>query len=169
MTSKALAPFALIALCSIGCAGGPTMRPAKGGAVNAGPGSVEAERRRLAGTWVLSSYTLFDEAGKATKLAGSARLTYEEFGNLTMTGEVHDNSGARPEASALLNYNGRIVIDPDLHEFRMLDLTGTGDIPHQIDLAAARQYQIQGDRLEITVKSAAGRTVAVVSWTRSKA
>ena len=165
--TPAVVAVTVLTVLAGGCAGGPRQRPVKLGPVDSGAGSVEAARRQLQGTWSLLSYELYNAAGVATRVDASAQLTSDEYGNLTVQGQAKDPNARTPNAEAFLNYNGRAVVDPGKHELRLLDVSGAGNASAEtINIDAVRQYQIQGDRLQVTQKDAAGRTIARATWKR---
>ena len=66
------------------CPSAPRVRPVKAGDVDTGPGSLESVRRQLQGTWELVGAVVFDASGKATPRKAEGRLTYDEYGKLTI-------------------------------------------------------------------------------------
>ena len=93
-----------------GCAATPSRRPLKTTAINTGEGSPEAVRKQLEGTWSLTSFSVFDTAGKPTVVDASGRLAYDAYGNLDLSGKINDPAAAGGSASAL-NFKGRAVVD----------------------------------------------------------
>src|SRR4029453_14585270 len=92
------------------CAETPTSTPvktraAKGGSVDAGPSSMEAERRRLQGAWELTSPQVFSPTGEPRAADATGRLEYDEYGNLTMRGTVR---GGPDIDNSALNITGRV-------------------------------------------------------------
>lgn len=161
--------IALAAAVLNGCAAAPRERPIKMGDVDTGKGSVEAERRRLMGTWSLISYDMIGANGAKTHVPGQAQLTYDEFGNLKVVGEVNDPKIQGSRAESMLSYSGRAVIDADKHEMRLLDMkTGTSNTTDAdvVQPEAVRHYEFHDSQLDITLKDAAGQTVGVTSWKR---
>jgi hypothetical protein len=160
----------MAAASAAGCAAAPRQRPIKMGDVDTGKGSLEAERRRLLGTWSLLSYDMIGANGAKTHVAGQAQLTYDEFGNLKVVGEVNDPKIEGSHAESMLSYSGRAVIDPDKHEMRLLDMkTGTSNTTDTeiVQPDAVRHYEFHdNNQLEITLKDEAGKTVGVTSWKR---
>ncbi len=87
-----------------GCAAAPRQRPIPVGPVDTGAGSLEAVRRQLSGTWELVSFEAFTGRGQSSRVPASGRLTYDEFGNLTVQGQLDDDDGRG--RTTLLNMSG---------------------------------------------------------------
>jgi hypothetical protein len=163
--------FALVvsALLSA-CAPAPIYKPIKGGPVDTGSGSLEAVRRQLQGSWALTSYEIYS-GGKRRRLPAAARLSYDEFGNLTMDGEIARSGAAQDQRPLLLNYSGRAVLDIQNHELRLLDLVPSGDaLPRSVaDATSAtnvRRFDVRGDVLTLTIIAADGKPAAASAWKR---
>jgi len=157
---------ALLALC-YGCAPAPIYKPIKVGDVDTGANSVEAVRRQLQGTWTLDNYYVY-EGTRRRRLDATAELTYDEFGNLKMQGQLK-NPGAATAQPVLLNFSGRAVIDVATQQLRMLNVNSTGDeipasIATQVDPASVRKYEFQGSELWLTISGADGKPTAASSW-----
>jgi len=75
-----------------------------------------------------------------------------------------------PEAQAMLRYSGRIAIDTQKQELRLLGMEGTADPSLQTSVGAqlARRYQIDNDKLTLTFVDAQGKTTGRASWQRVK-
>lgn len=143
-----------------GCAGAPRQRPVKVGSVDTGPNSLEAARRQLEGTWDLVSLQVVTTDGQTVTRPAGGRLTYDAFGNMSMEGTGAD--------AALIAFTGRAVIDPVKREFRLADLEGAGALPSQASPDKVRSYEFDGPFLKTSVKDAAGRVTAVITWRRSQ-
>jgi hypothetical protein len=152
-----------------GCQGGPSQRPVKMGPVDTGLGSVEAVRRQLKGTWELVSLDVFSPSGEKSAAQASGRLTYDEFGNLKMTGTVTGSATMDPSA---LNLSGRVAIDPDAHTLRITSVTATSTddkrVDPKLDAAHVRYYSFTNDLLTTTIKNAAGAVTASATWKRAQ-
>src|SRR2546423_119338 len=149
------------------CASPPVQKPMKGGPVDIGAGSLEAVRRQLEGTWTLTSYEVYRD-GKRQRVPASAHLSYDNFGNLTMTGELA-RPGAGETRPVLLNYSGRAVLDVATRELRLLGMVQSGDaVPSSVVEATSpenvRHYDIRGDVLTLTVLSGKGKPTAASAW-----
>ena len=64
-SSKRVIATVAAVVIGTGCAAAPRERPIKGGDVDTGPGSVEAVRRQLEGTWDLVSLAVTPKGGAA--------------------------------------------------------------------------------------------------------
>ena len=158
-----------VSLLGVACAGAPSQRPIFTGPVDTGPGSVEAVRQQLSGTWTLVSYETFNEVGEAVVMPASGRLTYDQFGNLTVQGRIERAAATvAGVAGELLNVTGRVAIDTAQKRFLIRDLESNVDFD-EAELAAAssenfRYYEFVENRLILTVKNAAGDATARLTW-----
>jgi hypothetical protein len=153
-------------LATAACAPAPINRPIKVGDVNTGPGSPEAVRRQLAGRWHLTSLTIFSATGQPTTVPADAELTYDEFGNLAIRGQLK-NPGAG-EAPPILHQNGRAVIDTTRKQLRLVD-TGSDainppDVSDAISYDHVRLYEFSGNDLLLTTIDANGKKTATAKW-----
>jgi hypothetical protein len=150
-----------------GCEAAPRSRPVKMGPVDTGLDSVEAARRQLKGTWELVSLDVFSPTGEKTTAQATGKLTYDEFGNLAMTGTVTGSAQIDPSA---LNLTGRVAIDPDAHTLRITSVSAasTDDkrVDPKLDASNVRYYAFSGDLLTTTLKNAAGAITATATWKR---
>jgi hypothetical protein len=151
-----------------GCTSAPRKRPVKMGAVDTGPGSLEAVRRQLEGSWELVSLEAIDPTGKATPRKAAGRLTYDAYGNLGITGRLQDTDEPQTSVSGLLAYTGRAVIDAPKSRLVLMDvqsrLPSSAEIPAEVSADKVRYYVIQGNMLTLTVKDAAGATTGRTTW-----
>jgi hypothetical protein len=155
------------------CAAAPRERPIELGPVDTGPGSVEHARRTLEGTWNLERFDVMDTSGRLVPVKAQAVLVYDAYGNLRVTGGLQEPMpGASPfQPRAMLDYSGRMVIDPDRSEFRLQD--PEGKTPVDPDLAEAigqqrvRHYEIIGDQLTISYLNSDGGIVATTTFRRA--
>jgi hypothetical protein len=150
------------------CPSAPRVRPVKAGDVNTGPGSLESVRRQLQGTWELVEAVVFDASGKATPRKAEGRLTYDEYGNLTIGAKLADSTQPETSVSGLLAYSGRAVIDPAKSQLVLMDLKSrlpSGEpIPTEVSPDKVRDYVIQGSTLTLTSKDASGAATARTTW-----
>jgi hypothetical protein len=149
-----------------GCKAAPRGRVLKTEPVTSGAGTVEAERRRLEGAWELVMLETIDAAGAATRVDASGRMTFDAYGNVKTTGSV--KQGSSP-ASTLLSYEGRVVIDPDKKEWRLLDAElapGASPAPAAVAADKVRSYELVDDQLKLSLRDTAGRVTARVTWKR---
>ena len=158
-----------VALTGVGCAAAPRTRPVKGAEVDAGPGSVEYDRRQLQGTWRLDTYTVY-EGPTHRRVPAAAQLTYDEFGNLSITGTIKDNEGADAAQRLLIDVSGRAVIDAKKKELRLVALDGAADLPldvqRRVDFNETRRYAVKPTSLMLTVVGETGNTLATTEWTK---
>lgn len=160
--------------CLSSCAPAPIYRPIKGGDVDTGAGSLESVREQLKGTWALVGYEVYDN-GKPRRLPAQAEMTYDEFGNLKMHGQLKREAGATADAPPplLLNYSGRAVIDVKSHQLRLLDVNENkeplpGAIADAVTPENVRRYDLKADTLALTVFDAKGQPTASSSWKRQQ-
>jgi hypothetical protein len=152
----------LVSLVS-GCSGAPRKNPVRLGAVDAGPGSLEAVRRQLQGKWELVAVETFDAAGTSTTHRGDGLLTFDEFGTVTATGRLDD----APDAGNLVTFSGRAVIDTARHLIVLVPPTGTAGEHHAAAVPdPARQYLLQGSVLTLTVQDPGGHPRVRTTWHR---
>jgi len=158
----------LTALVSLpACEKRARLRPVEMGPVNTGPGTLEAVRKQLEGTWHLVSAEIIGADGTARAVKGQALLTCDAYGNLTVKGSYEEPSlGA--DAAAAINFTGRVAIDVQKHELHLLDLRQSdGDfqnLPPEMVASRTRQYEFVGDTLKMTIRSAKGAVTAVNIW-----
>ena len=157
----------MAALLTAGCAATPSRRPLKTTAINTGEGTPEAVRRQLEGTWSLASFSIFDDAGKATVVQASGRLAYDSYGNLDLSGHITDPAAAGGSASAL-NFKGRAVVDPGASRIVLADVAGNVDpsvVPKNMGIDKVRYYTFEGDTLSLETRDGT-RVLARTVWKR---
>jgi hypothetical protein len=154
-------------LCvATGCQGAPRGRVLRTEPIAKGAGTVEAERRLLQGTWELVSLETLDAAGAARRLDAAGRMTFDDYGNVKTNGTITQGPSA---AQTLLSYVGRVVIDPEKKEWRLLDMQSapeTAAAPAAVDADKVRGYELVGDQLKMSLRDASGRVTARVTWKR---
>jgi hypothetical protein len=164
-----MVPVAVLSAVAACATSRPRQRPIEGGAVSAGPGSLEAVRRQLEGTWTLVSADVVSPAGERLTVRATAVLTYDAYGNFAMKGEL-DNPAATAEQKAALNFTGRAVIDTQRQVLRLLDVQQSeGEFMKlPADMAAQRErtFAFAGELLTLTIKDPKGRVTAVNTWRR---
>ena len=147
------------------CPSAPRVRPVKAGDVNTGPGSLESVRRQLQGTWELVEAVVFDASGKATPRKAEGRLTYDEYGNLTI--DAHTTDPAAPPAAreaSLLAFKGRAVLDVVKHELKLMDMTGNVNPDEVLSPERRRRYEINAELMTLSSFDASGRVTAIATW-----
>ena len=149
------------------CTAAPRVRPVEMGDVDTGTNSVEAVRRQLKGSWELTALEVVSPTGETTAAQASGTLRYDEFGNLAMRGTVTGTSTLDP---SMLNLTGRVAIDPGKKTIRITEVeSASADarrVDPQLDARHTRYYEFVGDLLKTTVKTADGKTTAIVTWKR---
>jgi hypothetical protein len=156
-----------VPLALSGCAPSPRTRPLQLGAPNQGPGSVTEVRRQLQGAWDLVEFDRVDGSGKASPFTAKGRLTFDDYGNLTIQGVVSGTGSAESDAAAgqSLAFNARVVIDPATSTLRVADVRGNeAAVPAAISPDKVRYYQFADNLLKITIKDAAGKPTTITTW-----
>jgi hypothetical protein len=155
------------AFSASGCVQPNSVRAGRMGAPNTGPGSTTAERKALEGSWTLVSLEMVDEQGARRPVKASGQLSYDAYSNMTVKGVIED-----PEARApiVLNFEGRIFIDPVKHEFYPADLKTDRPVePSEIKNISpdkVRRYELTADSFVVTYLDAASKPTAVARWKR---
>jgi hypothetical protein len=140
------------------------------GPVDTGSESVESARRQLQGIWDLVSLETFPApGGAAVPVKAKAVLSYDEYGNLHVTGQVLESAGGDRVPAGLLQYSGRAVIDARKQQLQLMSVRGpdpTGALPDEVAFDRVRQYSIDGDRLSISTIDAQSGITATAVWKR---
>lgn len=164
-----------VALTVPACKSAPSQKPFGGGDVNTGPGSVEFVRRQLMGTWRLQRFEAADAAGQLRVVKADATLEYDQFGNMKVEGSLLEPLPGQqqpPSAAdqAMLHYSGRIAIDTQKQELRLLNQQGTADpsLQNSVGPQLARRYQIDNDKLTLTFVDAQGKATGRATFQRAK-
>jgi hypothetical protein len=135
------------------------VRPIKVGTVDTGPQSLEAARRQLEGTWELAALT---SGPGAAPLKASGRMTYDAYGNMSVKGTIE---GVSSSAAALLDYQGRAVIDAAKQQLRLVgDAAPGAATPAEMSADKLRQFAFEGDLLKISTIDASGAIIATATW-----
>ena len=147
------------------CQKAPRVRPVKMGDVDTGGDSVEGVRRRLKGTWEVVTLDVFTADGQKHPAQAKGTLTYDEFGNMAIKGQI---LGGDQVEKADLDLSGRVTIDPVKHILRFGGITAeTPDqrrLDPKLDLNNVRFYEFDGELLKTTTKNAGGATTATITW-----
>ena len=154
-------------LATAGCKAAPGQRVLKTEPIAEGPGTLESERRRLEGTWELVKLETYDAAGSPQTLDATGRMTFDAFGNVRTTGTAKQGSAA---ATELLGYTGKVVIDPQKKEWRLVDVEkdpGSTSLPAAVGADKLRVYEFVDDMLKLSLRDATGRVTASVTWRRT--
>jgi hypothetical protein len=154
-----------------GCQAAPRQKPIKLGAVDKGPGSMEYERRQLEGRWALQRAEIIDASGQSTELKAKGRFELDAYGNLSVHAQLDESApSAKPAPPELLEYSGRIVIDADKREFRLVapDVKApmSATTKQRLDPKQVRRYRIEGDQLTVSLIGADGKPTATTVFRR---
>jgi hypothetical protein len=151
------------------CSAAPRQRPIELGPVDTGAGSLEAARRQLQGEWGLVGLETIGPSGESTAVAATAVLTYDEYGNFTITGRVEDQRVTRVELDRLLVFKGRAVVDPRRQELRLIP-SGEGPTLAGTPIAVdrVRRYAFDNELLRISTVDANGRITATSTWQKRR-
>lgn len=168
LTAVALSLACLLAAQSLaGCAATPSRRPLRTTAINTGEGTPEAVRKQLEGTWSLTSFSVFDQAGTPKVVDASGRLSYDAYGNLDLSGKINDPAAAGGSASAL-TFKGRAVVDAGAGRIVLADVEGNVDpsaLPKNMGIDKVRYYSFEGDTLSLETRDGT-RVLARTVWQR---
>jgi hypothetical protein len=155
-----------VAVCVFltGCAASPRQRPISAGPVEFNANSLEATRRQLAGTWMLTKLEALDQAGHLVPIKAKAQLTYDEFGNLTIAATLDEPMPGQKSVgeASNLDYKGRATIDVARHE---LVFTGNSTAAPDagtlkaIALESRRKYDLNGQTLTLSTMDQNGKIV----------
>jgi len=165
-----VAAVATVAIGAWGCHAAPVQKPLAGGPVQTGPGSLEATRRALEGTWTLQTLEVVDARGTHRKVKASGQLMYDAFGSMNVRGVAEDPALTD---TLVIDFQGRIVIDTVRHEFYPADLVSDRPVdPSQIVPISpdkVRRYELSGNSLVVTYIDKDAKPTAVIHWSRSAA
>jgi hypothetical protein len=121
----------------------------------------------LEGRWALDSLEVVDAGGGRRKVKAGGALVYDGFGNMTVRGVV-DEPGLKE--TLVLDFSGRITIDPVKHEFYPADLKFERPF-EQADIAPispdkVRRYELSQTAFVVTYLDATSKPTAVIRWRR---
>ena len=173
-----LCRFAQFGLCVItvvlvsACAGAPITRAIPTTPIAQGPGSLQGARRQLSGNWELVSFEALIDGDGLVRVPATGRLTYDDFGHLSIEGEVQRSTGGGTArvSSTPLKVSGRALIDAANSRLRVIN--AEGDLPLDeavLDALAPdqfRYYEFLDDQLKLTVQDETGRTTSTTIWRR---
>ena len=155
-----------VAMCVLltACAASPRQRPVSAGPVEFGPDSLEATRRQLAGTWTMTRLEALDQAGHLVPVKANAQLTYDEFGNLTITATLEEPLPGQKSVgdASNLNYKGRATIDTARHELVFTGNSTAAPDPgtlKAIGLESRRKYELDGQTLTMSTLNKDGKVI----------
>ena len=145
-------------------------RPVRAGDVDTGPNSLEAVRQRLQGSWDLVSATTYAASGEPTERRATGRLTYDQFGNLTVQARVEEEGAVGSPGSELpfLNISGRAVIDTANQRLVFTNVGANAPLdnalPAEVALDRVRYYEFVDDLLTLSVRNSDGSVSAILTW-----
>ena len=172
MTQRAIGlAFAIgmtgVALSAAGCVQPNKVRNERHGLANTGAGSLMETRKALEGSWTLVSLEAIDEQGARRPVKASGQLAYDAYSNMTIRAVVEDPALTTP---LVLDYQGRIFIDPVKKEFYPADLRS--DKPVELSQTPAiapdkvRRYELTPDAFVVTYLDASAKPTFVARWRR---
>ncbi len=172
-TPIVLIVLAVAATTMPGCAAREPDWPLRTTKIQTGAGTVEQVRRRLEGTWTLQTFEVL-ENGVPRDVTAHGALTYDRFGNLALEGVIlHPADAASRGEALLLNYSGRVVIDPGRGELRLEDvrdeLPGDEHAREVLALSPVRRFRFEGDTLVLVLAARDGSGVARARFVRAVA
>ena len=160
----------VVALTMAACTASPRQRPLDLGDVETGPGSLEAIRRQLRGTWDLVALESSPEPGvPRVPIKATGVLVYDEYANLTI--DAHTDDPAAPPAareSRLLRFTGRATIDPVRHELQLMDMKGNVNPAEVLAPERRRRFEVDVDTLRLSSFEEDGQVTAISTWQRRK-
>ena len=156
-----------VSLSASACAKNTQMRAERMGLAESGPGSLAATRKALEGTWTLASLEMVDAQGMRRNVKASGQLSYDAYSNMTIRGVIEDASEAAP---LVIDYQGRIFIDPAKREFYPADLVSLRPVePGQgaaISPDKIRKYELSPDSFVVTYLDGSAKPTAIARWRR---
>jgi len=157
----------LLGLTIGACASAPLQKPIGAAEAESGPGTLEAVRKQLEGSWTLVSYEIL-QGGRRQRLDAKAEMTYDQFGNLKMIGELKTPGASGDRRPALLNYSGRAVIDVGKSELHFVVENSGDPLPRAVEAPVnpenVRHYMFRDSLLELTVSDANGQATGFSTW-----
>jgi hypothetical protein len=162
--------FVLLLGLTLGaCASAPLQKPINAGEAATGVGTLESVRKQLEGSWTLVSYEILQN-GRRQRLDAAAEMTYDQFGNLNMIGELKNPDASSERRPALLNYSGRAVIDVDKSELRFVVENSRDPLPRSVEANVkpenVRHFTFRDSLLELTISDTNGQATGFSTWKR---
>ena len=153
-----------------GCTAAPRQRAVGMGDVNAGPGSLEAIRRQLQGTWDLVSIESAPEkGGPMVPVKATGTLVYDEYANLTIDARTVDpNAPVAAREVPTVSFKGRATIDPVRKELMLMNVTGNVNPNEVLSPDRRRRFEVDFESLTLSSMNANGEVTAVTKWRRRK-
>ena len=100
------------------CSASPRQRPIGVGDVNAGEGTVQAERAKLQGRWTLEALNVRNAAGRQSAVEAAGTMSFDGFGNLDVEYRFTEAGQKALEALGIktpdlvVSTSGSVAIDP---------------------------------------------------------
>jgi len=154
------------------CAASERQRTISAGPVETGPGSLEATRRQLEGTWTLTGFEVINAAGQLTPVKAKAQLTYDAYGNLSFKGVLEEPLPGQSTITDFpaLAYTGRAVIDLARQELVLMGVTPVvqpdPSIVAKIGIDSRRKYEVAPSRLIMSAMDATGRVTSRATYSK---
>jgi hypothetical protein len=172
MSKACLCRIAMIVALAFATSAEPLAQRARGGPVEAGPGSLAVARKYLEGRWSLLSFDVLPRGEPPLHVKGAGTLTYDGFGNLDVELRV-DQATARllemagiPHTKGVVSMKGRTVVDM---QSRTLTYVLEGQPPlgapsSPLALNRQRHWEVEGDVLTLTTKGDDGAPLSIGRW-----
>ena len=156
-----------VSLSVSACAKNTDMRAERMGLVEKGPGSLAATRKALEGAWTLASLELVDAQGARRNVKASGQLSYDAYSNMTIRAVIEDTGEPAP---LVIDYQGRIFIDPAKAEFYPADLVSLRPVEPGQGAAVSpdkiRKYELSPDSFVVTYLDGSAKPTAIARWRR---
>jgi hypothetical protein len=167
-SNKRMIAMVVAVVVGMGCAAASRQPPVQAGDVNTGPGSLDAVRRQLEGTWDLVTLAVMPARGAAlVPVAAQGTLMYDKNGNLSIDAKTSDSYA--PEAAqsgGVIAFEGKAVIDSAKSELQLTDKGGNVDPKAAPSPERRRRYAFEGDLLRLSSIDGAGRVTTTSTWRR---
>ena len=127
-------------------------------------------RRQLQGTWTLERLEIADSAGALRPVNATGTLTYDEFGNMKVSGRVLDvlPDDQQRALLPLVEYSGRAIIDAAKSEFRVEAVEQRSEVDPALKAALGidriRKFEVTDTTLVIRYITPEGRTAATTRF-----
>ena len=166
LSSKRMIAMIVAVVVGMGCAAS-RQPPVQAGGVNTGPGSLDAVRRQLEGTWDLVTLAVMPALGAAlVPVAAQGTLTYDKNGNLSIDAKTSDSyAPVAAQSGGVIAFEGKAVIDPAKSELQLTDKGGNVDPKAKLS-PERRRYAFEGDLLRLSSIDGAGRVTTTSTWRR---
>jgi hypothetical protein len=129
-TMRVLAALCVAAAVSA-CAAKPRERPLPIGDVAAGPNTVEAVRKQIQGSWVMTSLEVTAVDGRKAALDAAGSMTFDAFGNMAIEYKLSDAAQKALQGlginqpTPVISTTGSVAINPVTREVTYMGETDT--------------------------------------------